>query len=133
LSAVFLNGGFQTPPPAGMGIPALFAWTKTPAAFFAALALDYILAFGVLGLSFLFRRSARALLYAVPVCLTLRFLCHLVSGVVIWSEYAGDMNVWLYSLIYNGSFMGIELVFTMAAAFALWKTAPRLVTGSYIE
>ena len=129
VGSCILYGAFQLLPPVGMGITILLAWTKTPRAFIIALLLDYIIAFGALGFSFLFRRSKAALLYAVPVCLALRFLCHFLSGIVVWYDYAEDMAVWIYSLIYNGSYMGVELALTMAAAFALWKAAPGVVNN----
>jgi len=101
-------------PPSGT----LAAWT-------AMLMLDYILAFTVLGLSGLFRRLPNGIIYAVPLCLTLRFLCHFISGAVIWGNYL-DAGAWLFSLTYNGSYMGPELVFTMLAGTILYKTAPML-------
>ena len=35
------------------------------------------------------------------------------------------MSVWLYSLIYNGSYMLPELVLTTIVAVLLYKAAPR--------
>jgi len=98
------------PPPSG-----------TLEAYIAVVFLDYLIAFSVLGLSGLFAKKRYGLLFAAPLCLTLRFLSHFLSGIVIWSVYAGDQSAWIYSLVYNGSYMGIELVATTAAAFVLSK------------
>ena len=100
--------------------------TGTVPAYIAVIMLDYIFAFSVLGLSGLFRGRRFGLLYAVPLCLTLRFVAHFLSGVIIWNIYAGDLPVWLYSLTYNGSYMGVELAMTMAVSLVLCKTAPIL-------
>jgi thiamine transporter len=36
----------------------------------------------------------------------LRFVCSFLSGVVLWDSYAPEgMNIWVYSLVYNGSYM----------------------------
>ncbi|MBQ2241129.1 MAG: energy-coupled thiamine transporter ThiT, partial [Clostridia bacterium] len=36
----------------------------------------------------------------------LRFVCSFLSGVILWDSYAPEgMNVWVYSLVYNGSYM----------------------------
>ena len=73
--------------------------------------LDYVIAFSVVGLADLFAKpfkSHRLLGYcfgAVAVCL-IRFVSSFLSGVVLWGSYAPEgMNVWCYSLIYNGSYM----------------------------
>ena len=35
-----------------------------------------------------------------------RFVCSFLSGVLLWDSYAPEgMNVWIYSLTYNGSYM----------------------------
>lgn len=75
------------------------------------LMLDYFLAFTVLGIADVFakpfgkRRLAGYCTGAVAVCV-LRFALSFLSGVILWGSYAPEgMNVWLYSLIYNGSYM----------------------------
>ena len=50
----------------------------------------------------------------------LRFLCHFISGVTIWGEYAaGWQSVWAYSLGYNGSYMLVEGIVTIVGVAAL--------------
>jgi len=108
------------PPPSG-----------TAAAYIAVVLLDYILAFTILGLSGLFRTKKYGLLIAAPLCLAFRFLSHFISGIVIWSEYAGEQSAWIYSLTYNGSYMGIEMITTIAAIFILSKRMD--LTGRAVE
>ena len=104
------------PPPSG-----------TVAAYISVVMLDYILAFTFLGLSGFFRGKQYGIIYAVPLCLILRFVCHFISGLVIWGTYApAGTPVWLYSLAYNGPYMGFEIIFTMIAGAVLCKTAPIL-------
>jgi len=103
--------------------------TATAFGYVSVVMLDYIVAFTVLGLSGLFRNRRYGLLYAAPLCLSLRFLSHFVSGVIIWNAYAGELPVWLYSLTYNGSFMVFELMTIMAAGAVLCKTAPFLFSS----
>jgi len=100
--------------------------TGTVEGYIAVVMLDYIIAFTALGLAGLFKGRQYGLLYAAPVCLTLRFLSHFLSGIIVWNIYAGELPVWLYSLTYNGSYMGTELVLTMAVGAVLCKTAPVL-------
>ena len=101
--------------------------TATPQGYIAVIMLDYLLAFTVLGLSGLFKDKQYGLMYAAPLCVCLRFLCHFISGIVVWGVFAGDMPVWLYSLTYNGSYMGIELAMIMTVGFILCKAAPMVV------
>ena len=103
----------------------LFSPAQTLGSYTLEFVLDYLVAFGVMGLSFLFRRKKNGLLIAVPVCIALRFLCHLVSGVVVWYPYAPEgQNIWLYSAVYNGSYLAVEIVITAIVAFALLRVAP---------
>ena len=94
---------------------------------------DYLIAYGGLGLGGMFKKSfaeketvaARQVpalvLGSLVVCL-LRFTCHFISGVTVWSGYAPDSAikaVILYSLTYNGAYMLIETVITIVGAVAV--------------
>lgn len=80
----------------------------------AQLLLDYPLAFGAIGLAGLFKRNP---LLGILAGGTARFLCHYVSGVVFFYMYAPEgMNVHLYSLLYNMSYMVPEMLLTILIA-----------------
>ena len=100
--------------------------TGTIYGYIAVIMLDYVIAFTAFGLSGLFKGKRYGLLYAAPICCLLRFLSHFTSGIVIWNIYKGELPVWLYSLTYNGSYMGFELVSLMVVGAILCKTAPFL-------
>jgi len=92
--------------------------------FLAVVMLDYIIAFGVLGLSDIFYKMFGKFKYKIAlsggICVILRFLCHFLSGILIWSTYAPEgQSPALYSLIYNGSYMGVELVITVLVLLLL--------------
>jgi len=76
------------------------------------LLLDYPIAFGLLGLSGVFAKSQFGLLIGTIVGCIGRWAASTISGVVFFSEYAKDWNMgpWQYSIAYNGSYIGIELV-----------------------
>ena len=87
--------------------------------------LDYLLAFTVIGAAQLFARpfnKNRLVGYCigtVAVCL-IRFTSSFLSGVVLWGSYAPDgMNVWIYSLVYNGSYMLPTTIISAALIVAL--------------
>ncbi len=89
--------------------------------------LDYIAAFGVLGLSGVFYRlinkksPVTAGICAFIVTL-LRYICHILSGILIWGVYAGEgQSVLVYSVIYNGSYMLPEIVISTFVTTLIFK------------
>jgi len=74
--------------------------------------LDYPIAFGALGLAgFAAGRSDGAAAWLGSLALAGRFTAHLIAGVVFFAEYAPPgQNVWVYSAVYNGSYMLPEMV-----------------------
>jgi thiamine transporter len=99
--------------------------TSTIFNYFLVFMLDYFIAFTVLGASAFFRRLKYGVVISVPVCLFLRFLCHFTSGIIIWGVYAPEGTLpAVYSLVYNGSFMGLELLLTLVLTAVLYKTLP---------
>ena len=85
--------------------------------YFMMILLDYVLAFGVLGLAGWFSRkmggSSVAMTVSAAFVVFLRFVCHYASGVILWGSYAPEgQSVWLYSLLYNGGYMLPELIIT---------------------
>ncbi len=100
--------------------------TQTFLYFFLVVVIDYILAFGVLGLSGFFyrisgKRSFSAPLSAFLVTL-LRYLCHIISGILIWGVYAEKgQTVLAYSLIYNGTYMIPEIVISTVVTAIIFR------------
>jgi thiamine transporter len=69
--------------------------------------LDYIIAFTVLGLAGLFKKS---IFPGMIIACVLRYISHVVSGMVFFYMYAGpDQSVLAYSSVYN-LFVLIDLV-----------------------
>ncbi len=82
--------------------------------------LDYPLAFGVLGLAGFFNRHP---VVGSSVVIALRFVMHFVSGVVFWAPvYAPDMDPFVYSAVYNGSYLLPELVVSGLLVYVLQKS-----------
>ena len=104
-SLIQMMVGFYPPP------------TQSFGSFVLVVFIDYILAFGVLGLSGVFfalygkGRLARPL--SGLTVTALRYLCHIVSGLLIWGVYAPEgQSVLAYSVIYNGTYMLPEMIIT---------------------
>ena len=59
-------------------------------------------------------------IFLFSILIFVRFLCHFITGVVIWGQWAPEgMGKFLYSLVYNGSYMLPELVLTVVISALL--------------
>ena len=84
------------------------------------LLLDYPLAFGVLGLAGFFKNKP---LIGAAVGISGRFVMHFVAGVVYWAPIeAPNINPYVYSAIYNGSYLLPELLISAFVIFLLMKS-----------
>lgn len=86
--------------------------------------LDYGLAYGALGLAGLGKSkdfSFINIMFFSSLAIGTRSIFHILAGVVFFSSYGGGMNPWLYSLIYNGSYLVPELIITSILIRFLYK------------
>lgn len=87
--------------------------------------LDYIVAYSVVGLAGLLPKKPVA---AVCLASAARLLIHVISGVVVWGQWMPDefigltmSNVWVYSLLYNGSYVAGNFILAVVAVAILAK------------
>ncbi len=81
--------------------------------------LDYPLAFGLLGLAGIFKRNPIA---GVAVAISGRFVAHYLSGIIFFAEFAPEgINPYLYSALYNGSFLSVEFAISGILIYSLFK------------
>lgn len=80
----------------------------------AQLVVDYILAFGALGLSGIFANKKGGLLIGYWVSVCVRFVFAFLSGMIFFGAYASDygMSAPVYSALYNGSYIFSEAILT---------------------
>ena len=86
---------------------------------------DYIVAYTVLGVAGIFRKKRWSIYAGAVLGCAVRFMVHYVVGATVWAEYMPEMffgmtmtTPWMYSLLYNGFYMGLDLVLCLFA-FAL--------------
>lgn len=102
--------------------------------------LDYFVAFTVVGLAALVRHKVlqakldssrgKLILYVVIGVVIgglLRFVTHVIAGVIFFSESAEGQNVWIYSIVYNGGYMIPSIILTAIVCSLIFVTAPRLI------
>ncbi len=128
----------------GMSAAGLSVWSAVGMIFF-----DYFAAFTVLGIGGVFRgklgNPGRELALGSFVALMLRYVCHTISGYIFFSEWAewffestgafgaavldkfsGNALSWVYSIVYNGSYMIPEIIITVIVAAIIGKyVAPK--------
>ena len=91
---------------------------------------DYIVAYTVIGLAGIFKgkfgKPALEIVLGTVLVMFLRFLCHFLTGWVIWDALWPNefgLAAPLYSLEYNGSYMLVETITTSIAAALLVRFA----------
>ena len=106
----------------------VLSWGLTPVSLIACFALDYLLAYTVLGLAGMLRsQKLPGWILGTTLALMLRLGAHFLSGVLIWHSF-GELwdgfsteNEFIYSILYNGSYMLPEIVFTVIGAVILYS------------
>ena len=99
-----------------------YAWS------WQSMLLDYVLAFTVLGFSGIFAGQKRGIFYGTVLGCILRFIVHYIAGVTIWRIYGPTelfnttfLNPRLYSAVYNGSYVAIDMVLCLVIFALLYK------------
>jgi thiamine transporter len=83
----------------------------------AQMLLDYPLAFGLLGLAGFFQKRP---FIGITMGITGRFLAHFLSGIIFFASYAPEgMHPAVYSAVYNGGYLLVELVISMYIIYLL--------------
>ena len=84
---------------------------------------DYLLPFSALGIAGIFKdmgvikNREIASYVGIGLAVAIRFLCHFVTGVAIWGQWAPDgMGKYIYSLAYNGAYLGVDLLLCLIVA-----------------
>ncbi|MBE6591319.1 MAG: proton-coupled thiamine transporter YuaJ [Ruminococcaceae bacterium] len=110
----------------------LFSWGLSPLSLIACIILDYLLPFTLLGITGLVKnKTLFKIMASIIGAVFLRFICHTVSGAVIFSIITKTVDIfshsvtftdsWLYSICYNGFYLAPELILTLIGAYLLIK------------
>ncbi|MDE6578992.1 MAG: energy-coupled thiamine transporter ThiT [Ruminiclostridium sp.] len=108
-----------------MGLENL-TYATSAGAVIAIIMLDYIVAFGVMGLGGIFKGRIKdqgvALAVGAFVVCFLRYICHVISGCTVWAGVSiPTSDGLLYSLAYNCAYMVPETVITVVGAYYAGK------------
>lgn len=93
--------------------------------------LDYILAFGIVGIAGFFPKKLPTVILGACISVFGRFLSSLVSGAVFFAEYApAGQNPWIYSAVYQATYLLPELVICLTALIIIFLKAPSVFNPS---
>lgn len=109
------------------------AYIPTAAGVVGCILLDYVLPFTLLGVAGVFcdkgeNVSLPRVICGTVVAIALRFLCHFGAGAVVWYEitkvgqwndYVQTVGMWVYSFVYNISYVGPDGAMAIIASAAL--------------
>jgi len=83
----------------------------------AQILLDYPIAFGLLGVAGFFQKRP---FIGVSLGIFGRFFAHFLSGIIFFASYAPEgMNPAIYSAVYNGGYLLVELVISVYVIYLL--------------
>ena len=115
----------------------VFPYCQTAEAMVICILFDYIVPFGILGLAGIFHKmnftknTELNIYIGIVGVVVLRFISHFITGVVIWKQWAPDgMGKYLYSFLYNGSFLSVDFIICIVCAVLMFrKTELRKLVG----
>ena len=89
--------------------------------------LDYILAFGLIGVAGFFKADLRGIITGTVLGVLGRFVSSFLSGWLLFASYAPEgQNAFVYSLTYQASYLIPELVLTLLVLILLNKKVNKI-------
>ena len=102
----------------------------------ASILLDYVVAFAVIGVAGLGRGHKYGIFWGSVLGGVARFIVHFISGITIYkivapTEIFGTVfdNPALYSLVYNGSYVAIDVIICLIIFGIIYVPLKRYFTG----
>ena len=101
---------------------------------------DFLVAFTALGLAGICRGMEKGIFAGTLVGGLARFLVHWVVGATIWAQYMPEeffgmtmTTPWMYSFLYNGFYMFIDIALCLVIFGLLWKPMGKYLTGKDLK
>ena len=89
---------------------------------YLSILLDYIVGYGIIGICGYFKDTTIGLFSGSLLAMVLRWCSTVVSGAVVFASYAPEgQNPWIYSMIYNASYMIPNAIINIAVLMIVYK------------
>ena len=93
---------------------------------YGILHLDYLVAYGAIGVCGYFKDSISGLITGSIVGIALRWAASVTSGAVVFASYAPQgQNPWVYSMIYNASYMVPDGILNIVVLLFIYQGVKR--------
>ena len=97
---------------------------------------DYIVAYSLIGVAGLFKKLPGGFFIGSAAGALARFLAAWYVGAVVWGEYMPESffgmtmsSPWIYSALYNGSYLALNTALCLLIGALLWKPMGRFIRG----
>ena len=93
---------------------------------YLSIILDYWVAYGVIGFCGYFKDSIFGLITGSIVGIALRWAVSVISGAVVFASYAPQgQNPWIYSMVYNASYMVPDGILNIVVLLFIYQGVKR--------
>lgn len=93
---------------------------------YLSIILDYLVAYGVIGVCGYFKDNMIGLVSGSIVAIALRWFASVTSGAVVFASYAPQgQNPWIYSMIYNASYMVPDGILNIVVLLFIYQGVKR--------
>lgn len=95
--------------------------------------LDYILAYGALALAGIAKnhdKTFKTITLSTILAISMRGFIHIISGMIFFADYGGRENSFIYSAIYNFSYLIPEMIITIILLLLLNKPLSNFLNRS---
>ena len=93
---------------------------------YLSIILDYLVAYGAIGVCGYFKDNIIGLVSGSIVAIALRWFASVTSGAVVFASYAPQgQNPWIYSMIYNASYMVPDGILNISVLLFVYQGVKR--------
>ena len=93
---------------------------------YLSIILDYLVAYGAIGVCGYFKDNIIGLVSGSIVAIALRWFASVTSGAVVFASYAPQgQNPWIYSMIYNASYMVPDGILNIVVLLFIYQGVKR--------
>ena len=108
----------------------VFPYCETSTTLVVCVLFDYLVPFTILGFSGIFRKHPifksddGNIVLGMSLVVLVRFICHFITGVVIWGQWAPDgMGKFIYSFLYNGTYLSLDFIICILITVYILKNS----------
>ena len=113
-----------------LDLGAVLSWGLTPTAVAASFVFDYLVAFSVLGLAGIYGKGFVRYILGMVTAMLFRFVSHVISGVTAYGSFLPKEwhnHLWLYSVVYNGTFILPDLIICLFVGAIIYKPLKKFI------